>query len=382
MSSQELPEASRPSRRDFLVSTGAAAAGATLVGHRTAHGAAPAPALPTAEPRISASFFDLTHINIWDAAYWTDTCRFWGEENWRALIRDMHAIGIDTAICVSTALWGRPLFPGYEKTVGKPLKMGCPDPLGACADEADRLGMKMFFGVGLRGRVSQVRDYSNMEPPWPDIWFDWNTALAEALVDCYGDRPCFGGLYMSYEISFRDYQLDLYEKYIKQHIRPAVGDIKLLASPGKLDHADPDLLCKQVERMGVDILAPQDYGGRRSDIAAALELVKNNALGLAAARKPLADMGVTLWSNCELFDFESTPDGRGACIGGPIERIKQQMAIAAPLVEKLTCYQYQGIMNRRTDLVNIGHPSAQRLYNEYVAYLKSDFPDQFKHLSS
>ena len=110
-------------------------------------------------PLITGSFFDLAHPNVWDAAYWTDTCRFWDRENWRALISDMHRIEIDTAICMNTALWGRPLFPGYDRSVGWPIRMGCEDPLGICVDQADRLGMKMFLGIGLRGRVSQIRDY-------------------------------------------------------------------------------------------------------------------------------------------------------------------------------------------------------------------------------
>ena len=94
-------------------------------------------------------------------------------------------------------------------------------------------------------------------------------------------------------------------------------------------------------------------------------------------RKPLKDIGVRLWCNCEVFGFEGNPDGRARCVPGPIERIRQQIAIQAPLAEKLICYQYQGIMNRRTDLVNIGHPSADALYGDYVDYLDSRFANRF-----
>ncbi len=331
------------------------------------------------EPRISGSFFDLIHINWFDAAYWTDTCLHWPEASWRALIRDMHGIGIDTAICVSTAFWGRPLFPGYENTVGIPIKFGCRDPLGACVDEAERLGMKLFFGVGVRGRVSQVRDYTGMQPPWPEVWFRWNTALAEALVDRFGRRKCFAGLYVSYEIDFRDYQVALYEKLVKEYLRPAIGDVKLLASPGSLGrHKNLDLLCGQIERMGINILAPQDYGGRRSKVADALELVQGNAEALRRVGGRLRDMGVSVWSNCELFNLRANPSGRGVCVPGPIERIVKQIEMQAPVADKLICYQYQGIMNRRTDLVDIGHPSTDTLYRGYVAYLNRRFPGRFK----
>ncbi len=362
-------------RRQFAGKTAAGIAAATLLHrHAVAKETAAGPAIVNgAKARLRGSFFDLAHPNLWDAAYWTDNCRFWKEENWRALIRDMHGIGLDTAICTTTALWGRPFFAGYEKTVGRPLRFGCSDPLGACADEADALEMKMFFGIGLRGRVMQVRDYAGMEPPWPEVWFRWNMALAEAIVDRFGSRRCFAGLYISYEIDFENSQIELYERLVRKHLRPAVGKVKILASPGNLGADMPgrklDDLPKLAERMNIDILAPQDYGGRDSRIDKALALVGRQVEALEKVRKPLADVGVALWSNCEAFDFEPTPDGRSACIPGPIERIRRQIEMQAPLVEKLICYQYQGIMNRHTELVNIGHPGTDKLYRDYVAYL-------------
>ncbi len=329
------------------------------------------------KPLITGSFFDLMHVNSWDAQYWTDTCRFWGEESWRELFRQMNEVGIDTAICGSTVFWGRPIFPGYEKSVGLPIKMGCADPLGACVDEADRLGMKMFFGFGFRGRCSQVQDYRGMEKPWPDSWFRFNTAVAEALVDRYGKRPCFAGLYISYEIDFLDLQVELYERLIKDFMRPAVGNVPFLASPGNIgDVPNLDNLPRMVERTGINILAPQDYGGRDNNPAAALALVEKNCKGLKQVAAALHDAGVALWSNCEAFMFEATP-GRAACIPGPSERFIKQIEMQAPLVEKLLCYQYQGLMNRRTDLVDIGHPSVDKLHDDYVAYLKKTFPERF-----
>jgi hypothetical protein len=331
-----------------------------------------APLAAASHPVITGSFFDLIHVNSWDATYWTDTCRYWREENWRALIGDMHSIGMDTAILQSAAFWGRPLFPGYEKTVGIPIRMGCADPLGACVAEANRLGMKVFFGAGLRGRVSEVRDYSDMRPPWPEVWFRWNTALAEALVDRYGKMPCFAGLYIPYEIDFAEYQVELYEKLIRKYLRPAVGQVKLLASPGSLGrHPNIEKLPADVVRMGIDILAPQDYGGRSTDSARALELVKASALGLERLRRPLRDAGVALWANCEVFVFERTPSGRYLTLPGPVDRLIEQIRLQAPFVDKLICYQYQGLMNRRTKLVNIGHASVDSFFREYKRFLLS-----------
>ena len=337
-----------------------------------------APVVQANDPLLAGSFFDLIHVNSWDATYWTDTCRYWGEDNWRALIRDMHGIGMDTAILLSAAAWGRPLFPGYEKTVGIPVRMGCPDPLGACVDEAERLGMKLFYGVGLRGRVSEVRDYSDMRPPWPEVWFRWNAALAEALVERYGGRKSFGGLYLPYEMSFEDYQIELYEKWIRRYLRPAVGAVKLLASPASLArHPRLSALPSQMARVGIDILAPQDYGGRSRDVREALGYVRDHARALEQVRRPLSEAGIALWSNCELFVFERTPSGRYLTLPAPIERVAEQIRLQAPLVDKLICYQYQGLLNRHTKLVDIGHPSSDHLYRDYLAYLRRSFPERF-----
>jgi len=284
-------------------------------------------------------------------------------------MRDMRGLGIDTAICGSAANWGRPVFGGYEKTVGLPLKLGCEDPLGVCVDEAEKLGMKMFFGVGFRGRVSQVRDYAKMEPPWPKVWFTWNTALAEALMERFGGRKCFAGLYIAYEVDFQEHQVELYEKLMKEHLRPAVGKgVKLLASPGmyQMEREEVERLPGQLERMGIDILAPQDCGGRENG----LERVQKNVAVLEAIRGPLEGIGVELWCNIETFGREMGPDGRPRCIAGPMERIEKQIAMQEKLVKKLICYQYQGIMNRRTKLVNIGHASTEKLYADYAAYLR------------
>jgi hypothetical protein len=325
---------------------------------------------------ISGSFIFVCHPNVWDTAY-SDASMFWAADNWRALIRDMHAIGMDTVIWANTAFWGRPLFPGYEAKVGRRLRTGCEDPLGIVADEADRLGMKVFYGVGLMGRVSQVRDYSGMEKPWPDSWFRWNTALVGALLERYGSRPSFAGLYIAYEMDFLDHEVELYETLIRKHLRPVIGRTKMLASPGELDSPsrDMDKFLKKVERAGFDILAPQDYGGR-GGIETGVQNAQANARGLERAARPLADMGVTLWSNCETFRLDGTPDGRSVCMPGPMERIRRQIEIQSPLVEKLICWIYQGVMNRRTDLVDVGHPSAQTLYAEYVAYLKQKAPGE------
>ncbi len=321
---------------------------------------------------LRGSFLCLFHPNVWDMQY-SDECLFWKEENWRALIAQMHSLGMDTVIWANTAFWGRPLFPGHETTVGVPLKMGCADPLGVVADEADRLGMKVIYGVGLFGRVSQVRDYAGLEKPWPDYWFNWNAALAKALVDRYGNRPSFAGLYISYEIDFFELHIELYEKLVGGHIRPAVGKVPILASPGSLEQIGIPLenLPAAIAKTGIDILAPQDYGGRTQNVEQALKLAQGNAAAIEKIAPKLRENGTTVWANCESFVLNGTPDSRSVCMPGPMERIGRQIEMHSPLVDKLITWIYPGVMNKHTELVNIGHPSSDKLYDDYAAYLKS-----------
>ena len=353
-----------------------------------------------AEELITGSFLFVLHSNIWNMAH-SDEALLWKEENWRALIRDMYNIGIDTAIWAMTAFWGRPFFPGYDSTVGHPIRFaGCPDPIKVVADEADRLGMKIFYGVGSRGRTSQVRDYAMLEKPWPDVFFSWNTAVAEALVEQHGNRPSFGGLYIPYEIDFiNNTGVELYQKLVHEHLRPAVGNVDLLVSPANFgvkwgktgleehDESDTDKLPGIIESTGIDIVAPQDYAGRDNNAARSIEIVELGAKVLKKVKKPIEDIGVKLWANCETFSRETRadgvvagPHGRPVSIAGPIERITKQIALQAPHAKKLVAWNYQGIMNKRSDLVNIGHESSHKLYNDYVDYLHGKFPDRFSNI--
>jgi len=217
-----------------------------------------------------------------------------------------------------------------------------------------------------------VRDYARMEKPWDEIWFKWNTLLAEELMQQYGSRKAFGGLYIAYEIDFNDGDapLELYEKWLGEYLRPAIGkDVKLLASPGSLgNHYDISKLPAQLERTGINILAPQDYGGRSNDIDEALRLVQANADAMVKISPQLKSAGIELWCNCELFSTLPSPEGRIYCIPAPFERIKKQVEIAEQISEKTICYQYQGIMNKKTDLVNIGRDDCNELYENYRNY--------------
>lgn len=339
-----------------------------------------------ADARITGSFFTIQFTNIWNAEYWNDECRDWKEENWRAFVADQHELGIDTLICKQMALWTRPLFPDPEKKVGKSMKLGCDDPAMVVADEAAKRGMKVWYGLGMWGRDSEVADYRALRKPWPDQWFEWNAVLAESLMERYSSTESFAGLYLPLELSgdwehgqtrFNEDHVELYQRW-NNAIRPVIGNTRLLASPGVLKPGDYSMVPSQLERLGVDVIAYQDLGGRcvhGGTTPEDYERIKQAGEALELLADVHRKAGVTLWANCETFTRSFPRTWRDDSPPGDIERIKYQLEVCSPPVEKVITWIYQGVWNKQTDLVNIGPPQAQKAYDEYVEYLRQSFPE-------
>ncbi len=332
-----------------------------------------------AEPIITGSFYSIQMTNIWNAQYWNDECRDWREVNWRALVADMHDVGIDTIINKQMALWTRPLFPDPQMKVGKSLKLGCQDPAMALAEEAARLGMQVWYGLGMWGRDSEVADYRGLSRPWPEKWFAWNAALAESLMERYAATASFAGFYLPLELSedprhgslrFNDDHVELYTRWIRA-IRPVIGRTQLLASPGILAPGDYSYLAGQLERFDVDIIAYQDYGGRGGSRPEDYERISRAGEAFELLAPVHREAGVGLWANCETFSRCDPPTWRPVSFAGKITRIKHQLKVCSAPVDKVITWIYQGCWNKKTDLVNIGPPEAQRLYEDYTAYRRT-----------
>ncbi|MBN1553306.1 MAG: DUF4434 domain-containing protein [Phycisphaerae bacterium] len=337
-----------------------------------------------AEAYITGSFYTIQMTNIWNTQYWHDECRNWQEANWRAFVTDQHEIGIDTLINKQMSLWTRPLFPDPEHKSGMPLKLGCDDPAGVVADEADKLGMKVWYGLGMYGRDSEVGDYQGLSKPWPEIWFQWNQALCERIMERYSHTKSFAGLYLPLELSgdpaygdtrLNEDHVELYRRWIHESIRPIAGKVPLLTSPGILHPGNYDILAGQLETLGVDIVAYQDYGGRGLNTPEDYARIDRAAKAFELLAPVHEKVGVKLWANCETFCRGEQSVWREVCFPGEIDRIIHQLKVCSPPVEKVITWIYQGVMNKRTELVNIGPDTANELYYQYVEYLDNTYPN-------
>lgn len=325
-------------------------------------------------PLITGSFIDVQHVNNWDAQYWVDECREWRDENWDAIVADMHTMGIDTVILTGCAIWGRPLYPANRRTVGIQLPMVCRDPVGAIVRAADQRNMSVFLGLGAFGRYSL-----NANPDLSPEHDTWLGNMAEDLRERYGRFKALQGFYITAEAHgieegglFFQEDCDKTARFVRS-IRERVGDARLMMSPANLKKPRPERLeplQRQLEQLNVDVFAYQDHAG--------FEKVYKNlsfseaAEGYSLIKPPHEKLGQQMWVNCEVFEYtEKRPDGRRVCTPCAFERLERQLRAAAPIADKLVIYQYQGLMNRRSELVNIGAPGAEALHDAYVRFRAS-----------
>jgi len=361
----------KQTRRTFLKHTSLLAASLPLAQLGLA-GAEPAVAPePKRRPLITGSFLDIQHVNNWDAQYWIDECREWREENWTALVAQMKAAGLDTAILTNCALWGRPLYPANRQTVGAQWPMPCPDPVGAIVRACEQHGLGLYLGLGAFGRYSL-----NANPDLSPEHDTWLANMAEDLREKYGHSRALQGFYLSTEAHavkggglFEPADCEKTARFVRA-IRGRVPGTKLMMSPAHLGRPRPeqlDPLQRQLEQLNVDIIAYQDHAGFEKLYPS---LNFNEAAEGYALIKPLhAKAGQQLWVNCEVFDYtEKRPDGRRVCTPCAFERLQRQLLAAAPVADKLIIYQYQGLMNQRTPQVNIGAPGTDELHDAYLKF--------------
>ena len=59
---------------------------------------------------------------------------------------------------------------------------------------------------------------------------------------------------------------------------------------------------------------------------------------------------------------------KSALLPAPFERVQKQLEAVSPYVEEILIYEYPGLMNKPGSTAFAGHPSSEKLYEEYMAY--------------
>jgi len=283
----------------------------------------------------------------------------------------MKAMGLDTVILTNCAIWGRPLYPANPRTVGRQLPMPCKDPVGAVVRACDQHDLALFLGLGAFGRYSL-----NANPDLTPEHNTWLAAMAEDLREKYGSSRALQGFYLSTEAHavkggglFEPADCEQTGRFVKT-IRERVPGAKLMMSPAHLGRPRPeqiDQLQRQLEQLDVDIVAYQDHAGFEK-LYPSLDF-REAAEGYRLIKPLHQRAGQQLWVNCEVFEYtEKRPDSRRICTPCGFDRLERQLTAAAPVADKIIIYQYQGLMNRRSPLVNIGAPGTDELHDAYLKF--------------
>jgi len=283
--------------------------------------------------RIHGSFIEIEHPNRKERVLTHDALSAFSEENWRALLGRMHRDGLDIAVLLATALRGESYFPfdGFPP----PSHLACPHPIGILLDEADRLGMQLYLGVGFYGSNDSVGNSTD-----PAVVATALKAM-ETLYALYGAHPSFVGWYIADEWCIWEHFDERFIAYINtitDKARSLCPAHKVLVAPfGTHCLKADEVFQEQLSRIKADAIAYQDEIGVKK-----MPLEELSARFAALRQAHDKANGPALWVDTEIFTFAGEVY-RSALLPAPPERIQAQLDAVEPYVDQILAYTYQGL---------------------------------------
>lgn len=306
--------------------------------------------------RISGSWFDFYHCNPYEGDTWNSTTQRFTADDWSLKLAEMAEAGLDTLVLLSVALHGKAFYP--SEVMPWRWDTVCPDPLEAVLQAGDRLGMRLFLGLGffttpIMGSLSTDGDGSTLR-------FD----VARELSARYGHHPSFAGWYFPVEAAIHTYFPDNYIRYANElaDFCRRLGPSQVLIAPyGTRSVVADQRFVDQIRSLEVDYIAYQDEIGVNRTTFEAVDAT------YARLREIHERAGKPLWADVEVFRFEGK-----VLYPGAFERIQQQLSIVSKYVDKVLCYQYLGMMNKPGSPVHAGDASSTQLYTDYTGWMRRE----------
>jgi len=146
----------------------------------------------------------------------------WGPADWAADFDAMRAVGMDTVILIRAGYRDRATFDSRVLARTQPMMPAYVDLVDVFLSEAERCGMRLFFGTYDSGRHWHEGRY--------EAEADLNKAFCEEVVERYGHRAALGGWYLSHEVNAFDgpdsvpgpARLPAGERRVGGHVRPGI----------------------------------------------------------------------------------------------------------------------------------------------------------------
>lgn len=323
--------------------------------------------------QIDGAWAGIYHWSETEGKHWNGDIKQMTDTHWREMVRAMHKLKMD--IIVIQEVFRNEEYVGKHNTTvdtysGKAfypstiyierVPIAAHDPVEAILDEASKLNMHVFVGVGMFA------------------WFDftteslkWHKKIARELWDKYGHHGSFYGFYVSEESGGNLDNWESTELKRLQRKREIVDFFRefktycnsfapskpiMLATNSMQVPAGEDTYPALLQNL--DILCP--FGFAR--------MPKEDLTGEQAANLLQAlcdDAGAHLWFDLETFLFNEDQ----SLYPRPIAEIIHDLNLFKNF-EKILCYQFPGVFNDPQMSMRIGEPRTIELFKEYQKYLR------------
>ncbi len=308
---------------------------------------------------ITGAWFEFRHHSPWEGVHYNPELRRFTREQWQAMVRDMHSLGMDTAVLTCTSL----VTAGEQESYApvdlfpQPADTGCPDALDVVVEEMERQDMHLFIGLGFYGLWTDPE--GNMTSPEVEAR---TFRAARILHERYRDFRCFEGWYLPDETEAGPYFKELFIDYVNRYareLRAMDSSRKILIAPYGTNKIRADeVFVDQLRRLDCDYIAYQDEVGVEKSSA------KQTGEYYRQLREAHDQAGRSrLWADIEMFDFQGAVY-RSALIPSDIGRIEKQIQAVSPWVEKILCYEYTGLLARPGSVATYAGTEPARLYRE------------------
>jgi hypothetical protein len=310
---------------------------------------------------VVGSWFEFEHHNQLGAKHWNSVLPSFTTEQWKTVIREMHEVGMEYLVMLSVALNDKAYYPS---AIQPRHDFVCEDPLEAVLSAADECGIKFFVSNDYWTDWTKVQQGMTDERSWY-----LREKGMEEVVEKYGHHKSFYGWYYPHETELKEVFNEYAYPYINRCSKIArsltPNALTLIAPYGTQYAKYSEQYIKQLEGLDVDIIAYQDEVGvykiEVGETARYFEQLYKMHTKAGRAR---------LWADIEIFDFEAEIY-HSPGVPATFERVLQQITDVSPYVEHILMYQYQGFMNKPGTTAFAGHKDSEKLYSDYVNWLKT-----------
>ena len=312
---------------------------------------------------ITGTFFEFRHHSGVEGTWYNPALRSFTDAQWEEMIRDIHALGMDTLVLMCSSLVYPDSCESYPPvTVFPKADMACSRPMDVLMETAEKLQMHVYLSAGFYGVwLYPLEKMKSMEVQ------ERAFRACEQMLEKYGSFRCFEGWYMPDETEAGPYFNPVFLDYVSRYsafFRALTPDKKILIAPYGTNKIVPDdTFVRQLEGLDVDYVAYQD------EVGVEKSLPDETGAYYAGLRKAHDRAGRShLWADMEIFRFEGDVY-HSPLLAAPMERVEKQIESLSPHVEKILVYAYPGMMSRPGSSAGYGRKESEVFYDDYRKWL-------------